>query len=121
MPVISIRVTEEQKSELERKVAENNMSSINSYILSCILPNNASTNKNLLTHKMILDKLENYKSGELFNIPELFPKAEWDSFSNTVSVGRTFRLAEKEKNSLVSKKVIFVEKKSGYPAVYKVR
>ncbi|MCI6277711.1 MAG: single-stranded DNA-binding protein [Clostridium sp.] len=121
MPVISIRVTEEQKLELERKLSESNMSSLNSYILSLILPNSVSTNKNLLTHKMILSKLQNYKSGESFNIPELFSKTEWDSFSNTVSVGRTFRLAEKDKNSLVSKKVIFVEKKSGYPAVYKVK
>ena len=97
------------------------MNSINGYILSQLFGDSVSTNNNLLTHKMILDKLKNYESGTLFNIPELFTKTQWDLFSNTVSVGRTFRIAEKDKNSLVSKKVIFVEKKSGYPAVYKVK
>lgn len=115
MPTISIRLTEDQKSELDRLAAESSQN-ITEYILSMLFTSDSSSN--LLTHKQILNEIAKLPHGKEFTIPDLFPNT-WDTFTNTISVGRTFRIAQKTENSAVNIAVDFVSKKSGSPAVYK--
>lgn len=118
---LTLRVTEEQKKEIESAMMKNGFGSINSYILSCVFPNIDTNNSSSLNHQEILNRLQNYESGTLISIPDLFTEDEWKSFDNTVSIGRTFRIAVKNSNSAVAQAVDFVEKRSGHSAVYRVK
>lgn len=118
---LTIRVTKSQRKELENEAQKNGFGSINSYILSRIFPNATTNNHRSLTHQEILNRLQNYAPGTLISIPDLFTEDEWKLFDNTVSIGRTFRIAVKNPNSSVAQAVDFVEKRSGYSAVYKVK
>mgnify|MGYP001893934713 CR=1 FL=1 len=86
-----------------------------------MFPNTSAKTCNSLTHTEILNRLPKYVSGTLISIPDLFTEDEWSSFDNTVSIGRTFRIAVKNPKSTVGQAVDFVEKRSGYSAVYRVK
>lgn len=118
---LTIRVTKSQRKELESEAQKNGFGSINSYILSLIFPNDNTNNISSLTHEEILNRLQNYSPGTLISIPDLFTPNEWNSFDNTVSIGRTFRIAVKNPKSAVAQAVDFVEKRSGHSAVYRVK
>lgn len=118
---LTIRLTSCQRKDLEKRTQENGFGSINSYILSLIFPNTIVKNYRHLTHQEILNRLKQYESGSLFDIPSLFTESEWQSFDNTISIGRTFRMASKKSGSNIANAVDFVEKRSGYAAVYRVK
>ncbi|MGL4449937.1 MAG: hypothetical protein ACRCTZ_01950 [Sarcina sp.] len=122
---LTIRLRKSQKKYLEDEAVKNGFNSVNSYILSILFPeetkNSNRTASTSLTHQEILDRLKKYPSGTKISIPELFSSKEWINFDNTVSIGRTFRIAAKNPSSAVSQVVDFFEKRSGYPAVYIIK
>lgn len=116
MPTITIRLTEGQKKELELNAAAN-YQNISEYVISQLFPNTVSST-NSLTHQDILTEVAKLPSGTHFSIPDLFPTT-WGTYDNTVSAGRTFRIAEKTMGSAVSQAVTFISKKSGEAAIYR--
>lgn len=117
MPILSLRLTDAEIEEITTIASKKSMTA-NEYVKSILFPHNAGSS-NTLSHNIILQRLRaKYKKGDTFSIPDLFTQDEWKSFTNTVSIGRTFRILARKENSPVYNVVEFVEKRSGYPAVY---
>lgn len=121
MPVISIRVTNEEYAKIISDAA-NGYNSVSEYAHDILFPESIkSASPSELTQKEVINRIKNTRcKGDLVRIPELFTSEEWGSFSNTITVGRLFRIASKNPDSEVSKIVEFVDKKSGDSAIYRV-
>lgn len=120
MPILSLRLSDAEFNQITTSALEKSMTT-NEYAKSVLFPHN-TVSANTLCHNVILQRIkEKYKTGDTFSIPDLFTQEEWQNFTNTVSIGRTFRILSKQESSCVHNAVSFVEKKSGYPAVYKVK
>lgn len=120
MPILSLRLSDAEYKELTILASEDH-TTLNDYVKSKLFQNNVPQ-ENILTLNIVIEKIkEKYNSGDKFSIPDLFDEEEWKRFTNTVSIGRTFRILSKQKDSIVSDIVIFVEKKSGHSAVYQVK
>lgn len=123
MGTITIRASEAQLSELKERAAASNMT-MSEYVLTQLFPSDikvdieAAANK-LTIARVIHEITAKIPAGEEFSIPDLFSGEEWRQFTNTVAVGRTFRISSKDPQSAVSKVVEFVRKDSGSPAVYR--
>ncbi|MDF2844747.1 MAG: hypothetical protein K0R00_3173 [Herbinix sp.] len=121
MPVISVRVTNEEYAKIISDAVKSN--SVSEYVHDKLFPESISsiTSSRALTIAEVLEKIKTqHKSGDTIEIPELFTSEEWATFNNTVSIGRMFRIASKNNRSEVAKTVRFVEKKSGQAAKYQV-
>lgn len=118
MPIVSIRLTDEQMLQISTNAISAHMSTTD-FIKSKLFPEE-NQHEHQLTLEMVLFKISELKSGDLFEIPNLFSPEVWRSYTNTVSIGRSFRIESKKPNSLISSKVVFIEKKSGHSAVYQV-
>lgn len=119
MPILSLRLTDEELQCIVNLASQKSLTT-NEYVKSILFPHSQCLNA--LSHELILKRIkEKYKRGDKFSIPDLFTREEWQSFTNTISIGRTFRILSKNSNSPVYQTVSFVEKKSGFPAVYEVK
>ena len=116
MAIISIRCSDSQEKVLQERAQRNNQT-VSEYIFGELFPC-VTVSESYLTHAEILKKVDLLQQGELFSIPSLFTSEQWDSFENTVSIGRTFRIAEKKSGNIISDKVKFIEKKSGMAGGY---
>lgn len=120
MPILSLRLSDAEYKELTISATKNN-TTLNDYVKSILFQNHVPQ-ENILKLNIVIEKVkEQYNSGDKFSIPDLFDEEEWKGFTNTVSIGRTFRKLSKQKDSIVSDIVNFVEKKSGHSAVYQVK
>lgn len=120
MPIISLRLSDAEYKELTDSASEYH-TTLNDYVKSRLFQNNIPQ-ENILKLSKIIEKInEKCDSGDKFSIPDLFDEEDWNSFTNTISIGRTFRKLSKQKDSIVSNIVNFVEKKSGHSAVYQVK
>lgn len=115
MPVFSLRLNKKEMEDLEIRANEKKVD-INIYAKQLLFPHIKFTNSGL-NHNEILRRIADKPYGYNFSIPELFVN-EWESFDNTVTIGRTFRKAEKNRNSIVGKNVRFYSKRSGQSARY---
>ena len=128
LPVLSIRLSDTQMESLS-SVAKENSTTISNIVISKLFPdyNTGNNLSNELSIPDVLKRVKKLESGSLFSIPELFSQPEsehstypeWKKYTNTISIGRTFRIASKDQDSAVSELVDFVEKKSGESAVYR--
>lgn len=96
MATITIRASETQLNELKERAAEKNMT-LSEYILTQLFPNDIEIDleavENQLTIARVIHEIKTKVSiGEEFQIPSLFPTEIWQKFTNTVTVGRTFRI-----------------------------
>ncbi|MDD3306525.1 MAG: DUF1413 domain-containing protein [Acetobacterium sp.] len=118
MATLTVRLSKEQMQQLEEAAAKKKQS-VSVYVIEQ-LSLNRELGENTLTQEEVLDRVDiKIESGKSFTIPDLFDLEEWQKFTNTVSIGRVFRIASKKPNSAVSKVADFIEKKSGKPAVYR--
>lgn len=116
MPVFSLRLNKEEIEDLESRANEKK-EDIHIFAKQLLFPN-MKVNDKALNHNEVLKRIKDKPYGYNFSIPELFSPAEWDEFDNTITIGRTFRKAEKNKDSIVGKNVRFYSKKSGQSARY---
>ena len=89
MPVISVRVTNEEYTKIISDAVKSN--SVSEYVHDILFPARISTIASLraLTITEVLEKIKNqHKSGEIKEIPELFTSEDWATFNNTISIGR---------------------------------
>lgn len=119
MPVISIRLNEQQFKEIQKKMQDEGFDNISNYVETKIC-SNSKDKENVLTIDEVIKRIKDKEKNSTFSIPSLFTNEEWGSYTNTVSIGRIFRLNSKKPNSRVSKYVEFVGKKKGQAAIYKV-
>lgn len=117
MATLTVRLKKKQMDQLEKTAADHNKT-VTEYVIER-LELNDPVSENTLTQEKVLERIEKLRQGETFSLPDLFDPKEWEKFTNTVSVGRVFRITSKKKNSAVSRVAEFVDKKSGNPAVYK--
>ncbi len=96
MPNITIRLSDQQLSQLQSGADSANLS-INSYILDCLFHEADIDNKLNLTE--VINRALRKDSEKEFTIPSLFTYDEWQSFSSADKrmVGRGFFKAAKTK------------------------
>lgn len=120
MPILSLRLSDAEYKEIKTLATENN-ATLNDYVKSKLFTHNISQ-ENILKLDIVIERIkEQYNTGDKFSLPDLFDEEEWAKFTNTVSIGRTFRKLSKQKDSIVSNIVIFIEKKSGHSAIYQLK
>lgn len=121
MPNVSIRLSDIQYQQMMSEALESGCS-LSDHLKRKLFPAEFQTNTdNELTLESVMQEVSKLKSGQTFEIPSLFPKEIWRNFTNTVTIGRKFRIETKNEASFISQKVEFIEKKSGHSAIYRVK
>ncbi len=116
MPVISLRLSQEQYAQLQKKANQKNIP-VYAFIMDKLFPSSASSGQ--LTIERVIKKLDSVQSGTEFTIESLFTPEEWKNFSGKETVGRIFRQQSKIADSCVEQNAVFIEKISGKPALYR--
>jgi hypothetical protein len=114
-PKISFTVTEEEHKELKALADQKNISLTNYISEKLGLIRDPGEN---LTLRDVLRRLPK-NPGELFSIPDLFEKEEWDKFTkgSRLATGRAFYKAVTKLGKTLT--VQFVEKNSANLAIYR--